>query len=378
MRIAILAPYAGYIVGGVENVARNVREHFNLYKYDCKIFSLAETDWTTRVPGIKGSQSPKLIRKLGLNYLNHLTPYIYIIKNNAFSEFSYSYNIYPMLKRFNPDIILNLTFTILALFCKYYRYKFKVPFINFGHAGCTYMEVKSAMTKPDVYVALTPKAKNYIKKRVPGVRVELIPDGVDLDLFSTKGPKFPMDYFVSKSNKPKLDLSRPLILSTSRLVSEKRLDLLIKAVSKLEKGTLILVGQGEAKKRLLNLGHKLLKDRLIFLDTLSQEEISKLYRSCDVFSLPSNNEPFGLVILEAMASGIPVVATDDEGFRWIVGDKGGILVDVSDIQLYANALYEAYEKNFEDGPEKQAQKFSWQIVAQKYNELIKSVSRAKR
>lgn len=372
MRIAILAPHAGYMVGGLETAAKGLRKHL-LGEHECEIFSLAESSWTTRVPGIKGSSSSTLIRKLRLNYLNHFIPYMYIIKDHAISELSYSCNLFPLLRRFNPDIIINFNFSIIALFCKYYRYRFKVPFINVGQAGCVYIEVESAMTKPDAYVALTPVAKRYIEKRVPGVRVVIIPNGADLSLFSAKGPKLPLDNFISKSGNANLHLMPPFILSTSRLVKEKRLDLLIKATSRLEKGTLILVGYGKAKQKLFELGNKILRDRIIFLDTLNQEDLATLYRSCDVFSLPSKNEAFGNVLVEAMASGLPLVATDEEGFRWIVGDKGGILVDVTNTQAYARALQKAHEKNFGDGPEKQAQRFSWQVVVQKYEELIESL-----
>jgi len=377
MRVAILAPHAGYMVGGLETAAKGLREHL-LDEHECEIFSLAETSWTTMVPGIRGSHSSRLVRKLRLNYLNHLIPYMYIIKDHAFSEFSYSYNLFHMLRRFNPDIMINFNFSIIALFCKYYRYRYKVPFINVGQAGCVYIEAKSAMARPDAYVALTPVAKQYIEKRVPSVYVVVIPNGVDLNLFSTKGPRLPIDNFISISGKAKLNLSSPFILSSSRLVKEKRLDLLIKAVNKLEKGTLVFVGHGEDKQRLFDLGQKLLPNRLIFLDTLSQEELSNLYRSCDIFSLPSKNEAFGNVLIEAMASGLPAVATNDEGFKWIVGDGGGILVDVTDAKAYAKALQKAYERDFGNGPEKQAQRFSWRVVAGKYNELIKSVLCAKK
>lgn len=372
MRIAILAPHAGYIVGGLETAAKGVREYLS-GEHECEIFSLAESSWTTRVPGIKASSSSTLVRKLRLNYLNHLTPYLYVIKDHAFSEFSYSYHLLPMLRQFNPDILINFNFSIIALFCKYYRYRFKVPFINVGQAGCVYIEAKSAKTKPDAYVALTPVAKQYIEKRAPGVRVVVIPNGVDLNLFSAEGPKLPRDYFLSQSGTPNLQLAPPFILSTSRLVKEKRLDLLIKAVSRLEKGTLILVGHGKAKQKLVDLGHQILKNRILFLETLNQEDLSILYRSCDVFSLPSKNEAFGNVLIEAMASGLPVVATEEEGFRWIVGDKGGILIDVTDSAAYAQALQEAYERDFGDGPQRQAQRFSWQVVGQKYDELIKTL-----
>ena len=368
-RIAVLAPRAGYFVGGVETFAKELRRHL-LDEHDCKIFSLAETEWTSKVPGVRKSKPSPLVRRLRLNYINHLIPYVYIIKPYALQEFTYSYHVYPLLKQYNPDIIINLNFSILALFCRYYRSKFKVPFVNVGQSGCTYMEVKSAMTKPDAYVALTPLAKEYIERNVSGVRVEVIPNGVDTNLFSPKGHEYPSDYFVSKSGDDNLHLNRPFILSTSRLIKAKRLDLLIKAVSRLEKGTLILAGHGEERQRLVDLAQNLLKNRIIFLETLSHEELSKLYRSCDVFSLPSRNEAFGNVIVEAMASGLPVVATHDKGFEWMVGDRGGILVDVTDTQAYAKALGEAYERDFGVGPESQAQRFSWHFVMERYKEMI--------
>jgi len=372
MKIAILAPYVGSFVGGLEVAALELRKNLSSL-HECKIFSLTESDWTTRVPGIKHPKFPRLVTKFRLNYLNHLIPYVYVIKNNALTEFLYSYNLYAILQHFKPDVIINFTYSILALFCKYFRFKNNVPFINVGQSGITYMEVKSAMTRPDAYVALSPVAQQFIQKRVPGVRVEVIPNGVDLDIFSPEGPQFPIGSFAAKSAITNSNLNPPYILSASRLIRAKRLDLLIKAVSRLKKGTLILVGHGEAKKRLSDLGNKILKNRIIFIDTLNHEDLSKLYRSCDVFSLPSKNEAFGNVIIEAMASGLPVVATNDPGFEWMVGGRGGILVDVTDEEVYADALQEALEKNFDDGPRKQAQKFSWEIVAEEYIKLCEDI-----
>jgi len=372
MRIAILAPHAGHVAGGIETTAKGLRDHF-LSENDCEVFSLTKTPWTTRVPGFRGPQSATLVTRLRLNYLNHLIPRMYIIKNYALPEFSYSYNLFPVLKRYNPDILINLNVSIIALFCKHFRSRYQVPFINVGEAGCIYMEVKSAMTRPDAYVALTPVAKRYIEKRVPGLHVEVIPNGVDLNLFSPGGPSLTTDYLLAKSANPNLSLTRPFVLSSSRLVREKRLDLLIKAVSRLETGTLILVGDGAARKKLVELGDRLLRNRIVFTGTMSQEKLAKLYRLCDVFSLPSHNEAFGNVLVEAMASGLPVVATHEEGFQWIVGDEGGILVDVTETQAYAQALNKAYASDFGDGPERQAQRFSWQVVIKKYMKLIESI-----
>lgn len=372
MRVAILAPHAGYIVGGVETTAKWLKKHLS-GKHECEVFSLWETTWTRKIPGKKSTSSPSLVKKLRLHHLNHLIPYVYIIKNNAFSEFSYSFNLFPILKSFEPDIIINLNNSIIALFCKYFRRRCGVPFLHVAQAGGTYLELKSAFTMPDAFVALTPAAQEYIEKRVPHLQVVVIPNGVDINLFSPQGPKTSVSRLKELSENAGLKLDRPFILSTSRLVREKRLDLLIKAVSQLDKGTLILVGRGEARQRLINLGRKILKNRIILIDTLSQEELSKLYRSGDVFSLPSRNEAFGNVIIEAMASGLPVVATNDKGFEWMLGARGGILVDVTDTPAYARALKRAYEEDFGDGPEKQARNFSWQRVTRQYEELMESI-----
>ena len=122
MRIAILAPHAGHIVGGIEMAAMWLRKYF-LRKHECNVFSLSKTPWTTKVPGIKSPHSPLIVKKLRLFYLNHFIPSAYIIKSYAVSEISYCYNLYPILQRFKPDIIINLSCSIPALFCKYYRRK---------------------------------------------------------------------------------------------------------------------------------------------------------------------------------------------------------------------------------------------------------------
>jgi glycosyltransferase involved in cell wall biosynthesis len=227
-------------------------------------------------------------------------------------------------------------------------------------------------------VALTPAARDIVQARAKHTAIAVIPNGVDIRLFSAGQPKPSINDIITKTNSQELQFKQPFILSTSRLVREKRLDLLIRAVSLLEQGTLILVGKGAEKKNLVHLGQKILKNRIVFLDTVSQEKLAELYRACDIFSLPSRNEAFGNVLVEAMASGLPVVATNDRGFQWILGKRGGICVDVTSAQAYAQALKNAYEKNFGDGPGKEAQRFSWEKVAHTYLELIDKVIKQKK
>jgi glycosyltransferase involved in cell wall biosynthesis len=369
MRIAILSPHSGHIVGGVETAAKNLSKHLSK-KHECRVFSLTKTSWTEKVPGIIGPHSPTLVSRFKLNYLNRFIPFIYLFRNHAFAEISFCLNLTSPLRSYDPDIIINLNFSILTLFCKYYRYRYKVPFIHAAQGGFTYGEIKSARLKPDAFIALTPLARDIVKAQAKNTNIAVIPNGVDIHLFSTKESKPPISDFIPSNADPDLQLEPPLILSTSRLVREKRLDLLVKAVSQMDCGTLILIGKGAEKKNLVQLGQTILKNRIIFLDTVSQEKLAKLYRACDVFSLPSRNEAFGNVLVEAMASGLPVVATNDKGFRWILGRRGGICVDVTDAQSYAQALKIAYDRDFGDGPVIEAQRFSWERVSSSYLELI--------
>jgi len=99
----------------------------------------------------------------------------------------------------------------------------------------------------------------------------------------------------------------------------------------------------------------------------------KYYRAANIFTLPSwSYEAFGIVYLEAMASGIPVVATDDELRREIVGDAG-ILVDPTDLDSYANALKKALSIDWGNKPRIQAEKFDWDKIAKKYEKLFENL-----
>jgi glycosyltransferase involved in cell wall biosynthesis len=105
---------------------------------------------------------------------------------------------------------------------------------------------------------------------------------------------------------------------------------------------------------------------------LPDNELASLYATGDVFTLPSIREPFGLVLLEAMASNKPVVSQVDETRQWIVGEAG-ILVDCADIDQYATALEEAYQRDFGNLPRRQAEKFSWDNCVDKYLQAMEAI-----
>lgn len=232
-----------------------------------------------------------------------------------------------------------------------------------GQSGMGWDDKLNILSFPNTFVALTTKAANWAKKFNPLVKVETIPNGVDLSKFIQKG------------NILKTNLKHPIVLAVGAFTEQKRLDLVVKAVSNLDEVSLLIVGgSGDLKDSLEKEGKNTLGDRFQIL-SVSFEEMPKVYRLADVFTLPSaSSESFGNVLVEAMATNLPVVATNDSVRQEIVGEAG-VLVDPTNIQDYANALQEALTTNWGNKPRNQSEKFSWDIIAQKYEELIQKITK---
>jgi len=234
-----------------------------------------------------------------------------------------------------------------------------------GQSGKGWFDRINILTFPNAFVSLSGWALKKLKWMNPAVKYEYIPNGVDLKKFEKAGRSFPTK------------LKKPIILAAGAFTKQKRLDLAIKAAAELKNVSLILAGGGgELKEELKTLGNKLLGLRFDII-SVPFEKMPEVYRACDIFTLPSaSSESFGNVLIEAMASELPVVATDDSVRREIVGDAG-IFVDPTDTRAYAKSLEEALNRNWGDKPRNQAEKFSWDRIAGQYEELFKTLSNKK-
>jgi len=127
----------------------------------------------------------------------------------------------------------------------------------------------------------------------------------------------------------------PTILAVGRMIAQKGMDLLVEAVPMVlgyfPSAKFIIAGEGPEKEGLINRANQLGVGHAIrFLGSLSRGEYSELMRSIDILALPSRNEPFGIVALEAWAAGKPVVATTAGGPREFVWHNvNGFLVDAN-------------------------------------------------
>lgn len=153
--------------------------------------------------------------------------------------------------------------------------------------------------------------------------IEVIPNVVDTRLFQPKKRIVREDFH---------------FLTVSYLVPRKRVDLLLQAFKQVD-GHLTIGGDGPEKPRLIQLAKELgIEKNVSFLGALSREGVRDAFQKADAFVLASEHETFGVVCIEALASGIPVVATRSGGTEDIVDEQVGFLVPVNDVEALAAAM----------------------------------------
>ena len=356
MKIAILSFYSGQVERGVESftheLAKRLAKNHSVYVFQNgskkrtdkyrTISSGLKVDWNKQYSNIR------LARVLFLDYWSVRVAF-------------FTLKILNLLAKENFDIIIPTNGGWQVGLIRILTWIKRKKMLIVGLAGNGWDDINNLWSFPDTFVAMSERSKKWARKVNPlFLKVIVIPAGADLKLFNPSGKK------------ARINLKPPIILAVGAAQKGKRLELAIKAVSKLKKTSLLILGAGHNKERIDKFGKKLLGNRFKF-SSISYEEMPKYYRAANIFTLPSwSYEAFGIVYLEAMASGIPVVATDDELRREIVGDAG-ILVDPTDLDSYANALKKALSMDWGNKPRIQAEKFDWDKIAKKYEKLFENL-----
>ncbi|MGW0614718.1 glycosyltransferase [Streptomyces sp. NPDC002788] len=180
------------------------------------------------------------------------------------------------------------------------------------------------------------EAHELARMGVPPHKVVVVPCGVDTDRFTPKGPAAPRGPYPHR------------LLQLGRLVPRKGAAVTIAALARLPETELVVVGGPPADRldadqevrRLRGIARDAgVADRVRFAGAVPSEEVPALLRSADVVVCPADYEPFGIVPLEAMACGVPVVASAVGGQLDTVADPGtGRLVPARDPQALARAV----------------------------------------
>jgi len=353
MKIAFLNIYSGIVDRGAEvfvkEISSRLKENHTVDVYSSKI------------------DKKEAISQTPLSFLGKIL-YKFYLDSHSRRVLWFTLKLIPKILASNYDWIIPVDAGWQLLILKFFQGLKKYPtplklrrtskILVSGQAGIGRDDLRNLRMNPDVFVALTERAYKWAKEINSSSKIVKIPNGVDLHKFSPAG------------DKATINLEKPVVVCVAGLNPYKRVDLTIKAVAKMGEGSLLLVGDGPQREEIDRLGEKFLgKGRFLRL-TVNHDELPTYYRSADVFTLVSeSSEAFGIAYLEAMASGLPVVATDDEIRHEIVGEAG-LFVDPENVEEYTRTLEKALESDFNAKPRRQAQQFSWDKIAGEYEKTM--------
>jgi len=164
-----------------------------------------------------------------------------------------------------------------------------------------------------------------------------------------------------------------LLITIGRLIPLKRIDQIIKIIPQLDNVKLIVAGDGPEKKPLERLVASLnLRDRVLLTGQVSQEEVPIYLRASDVFVLNSETEGLSHVLLEAMAVGVPIIATGAGGNPEVVEDGvNGLLIPIGDQEKLTEAILRVLQDRELAGEfvkrsrDKAARIFSWDVMVER-------------
>ncbi|XOB42182.1 MAG: glycosyltransferase family 4 protein [Candidatus Nealsonbacteria bacterium] len=336
----VLMPVLHYwpVIGGLETWTKNIAERTS---NKAEVFA---------VTGKVKSQP----EKENLNQVNIFRTSLFSLTNLSYSSFLYIITALPfiffkslsVMKKEKINIIHSQGF--LSGFLGYLLSKLtKIPYI----VTVQRLEQSKSFLRRLVYnnakvcIAASSKIREYFES-INCKNIMVIPNGVDLKRFQNLN---------RETNRKRLGLKNEFtIITVARLEKVKGIKYLIKALVLLNdkfqssnvKYKLLIVGDGSERKNLENLTEKLnLQDKIRFLGQIPNEKIPEYLSVADCFVLPSLREGFGIVVLEAMASKLPVIATKIGGLLDLIeNEKTGILVQPKNPEQISKALFKLYSQ----------------------------------
>ncbi len=187
-------------------------------------------------------------------------------------------------------------------------------------------------------VAVSDEVRRDFEKQLGFSGIEVIPNYIDLDRFTRR-----LDQVDRATARARCGVGPDdvMVLHVGRLHAQKGQDLLIDAIARARRDVprlvLFLVGEGgsraalEGRARDRGIGAEVRFER-------AQREVSVYYRAADMFAFPSRYEAFGIALLEAMAAGLPIVASRTGGIPDVTGDMAALLIPVGDVDALSDGI----------------------------------------
>ncbi len=369
MRILMVSKYYPPVWGGVESNAYYIST--NLAKAGHQVTVLCST-FGKEAPKTEKIKGVEVVRLRPQLYVGHVPVneglYREILRRDFDILHLHEPNPFNNLKAYVCSLIKRKPY-VITYHSDIETYSFLIkalyPFYRLLAKYLLLRRAKVIMPTSPQYIELSDLLPYFKKKCV------VVPNGVDLKVYRPK---------------PKKRKQRKTILFVGRLIYYKGLDYLLKAFASLAKDMknvdLVLVGDGNLKDHLNKLVHSYgIERRVHFKSNLSNAEMIKEYQNADVFVLPSihKTEAFGIVMLEAMACGTPVIGTDVSGTAYVL-ENAGIAVKPRDVGALEEAIRnvltsEHLQKEMTKRGLEKAKQFSWEKNAKKVESVYRRALR---
>ncbi|MBI2861991.1 MAG: glycosyltransferase family 4 protein [Chloroflexi bacterium] len=329
MKIALVSPYDYPYPGGVTEHIAHLDQHLTRLGHEVRIIA-------------PSSQDAEVLEAERVYKVGRVVP---IPSNGSVARITLSIHLAWRLRSFlerehfdvihlHEPLVPSLPLTVLFL-----SHSLNIgTFHQFGRTNIHYFYgrpvLRRFMGKLDGRIAVSASALRFVSRRFPG-QYAIIPNGIEWAEFGPDELPFP-ELLDGKKN----------ILFVGRMEKRKGFKYLLKAFpivkAHIPEARLIVVGaySEKAQRRYEHYTQEHGLQDVLFTGQVSSEDLRRYYRSCDVFCAPSTGgESFGIVLLEAMASGKPFVASDIEGYRQLVEDgREGLLVPPKNEYALAEAL----------------------------------------
>lgn len=217
----------------------------------------------------------------------------------------------------------------------------------------------------DGLVCINPE---YYERNKQDYRTALIPNGTDPDFFSpvSRDP-IPEEVRIDHEG-------GPVVVMASAMIPSKRVDQAIAVVAQVPDACLVVAGDGPDRDAIAAKAKELLPGRHRLLGSVKRHFMPHVFRQGDAFLHMSQDEPFGIVYLEAGASGLPIVCHDSDISRWIMGDCAEF-VDTSDLAAVAERLRKVIRRPHGENlaaamRQRIIDEWSWSAQAARYREFM--------
>ena len=362
MKIALVSPYDFAYPGGVANHISALEQQFTRMGHEVKVIAPASCAVSAFGDRFIPIGKPRAIPASGS--ITRITISLRLASKIKAVLEKENFDIIHLHEPFMPMLCSAvLRFSNTANVGTFHAFDGR-PGYNFGRPISTIM-LKRRLRKLHGKIAVSKPAMEFASKYVPGY-YNIIPNGVNLEHFSPDVS--PIDRFCDgKIN----------ILFVGRLEKRKGLSYLLKAYQRVKgeipDSRLIIVGPGirlrhKCEKQVRQSG---LKD-VIFTGHVDYDELPRYYKTADIFCAPATGrESFGIILLEAMAVGKPIVASNVGGYANIVSHGvDGLLVPPKDDKELAQALVslmidEPLRQRMGAMGKRKAQDYSWEHLAKK-------------